>query len=101
MKFFARVVMICNLCFIVSVIMRLIEIKQHQDEKFNDVVLLKPVQSTIVVLGYGAIVINVLFCLLFLISAIIPKWKYQPNWMTWANLFFLCLQIYYFFFSTW
>ena len=101
MKFFARVVMICNLCFIVSVIMRLIEIKQHQEEKFNDVVLLKPVQSTIVVLGYGAIVVNLLFCILFLVATIIPKWNYRPNWMTWANLFFLCLQIYYFFFSTW
>jgi len=101
MKFFARVVMICNICFIISVIMRLVEIKQNQDGKFNDVVLLKPVQSTIVVLGYGAIVVNLLFCILFLISAVIPKWNYKPNWITWTNLLFLGLQIYYFFFSTW
>jgi hypothetical protein len=100
MKFFSKIVFICNLCFVAAVILRLVENAKKKDDNFDGLLLLKPLESTLVVLGYGAIIINALFLLLYFFLKAIKKNKQIPQWIVWCNLVFFLLQVYYFFFSS-
>jgi hypothetical protein len=99
MRFFSKITFICNLCFAASVILRFVENAKKKDEAFTGLVLAKPLESTLVVLGYGAIIINTFFLIacLFLLAA--KKIKQIPKWIVIANLVFFVIQVYYFFFS--
>lgn len=99
MKFFSKVVFICNLCFVASVILRFVEKAKQQQEDFRGLVLAKPLESTLVVLGYSAIIINAIFFIVYLLAAAAKKTKQVPRWIVIANLVFFVIQIYYFFFS--
>lgn len=59
---------------------------------------LQPVESTIVILGYGAIVINLLFNLIILVLLLMKKDIPLPKWLIWLNFLFLIAQFYYSFF---
>lgn len=100
MKFFSKIVFFCNLCFVASVILRFVENAKKKDETFDGLVLLKPVESTLVVLGYGAIIVNALFLLLYFFLKTIKKSKQIPQWIVLCNLVFFLVQVYYFFFSS-
>jgi len=98
MHFFSKIVFICNLCFIAAVILRWIENANKQQGNFDGGLILQPLQSTLVVLGYGAIIVNIVFnitCLLFFVSKTV-----QPvsKWLIWFNFLLLLIQVYYFFF---
>lgn len=99
MKFFSKIVFICNLCFVASVILRFVEKTRQQQEDFRGLVLAKPLQSTLVVLGYSAIIINAIFFIVYLLAAAAKKTKHIPRWIVITNLVFFVIQIYYFFFS--
>lgn len=66
---------------------------------FNGAIQIQPLESTLVVLGYGAIFINMVFNF-FVLAFFVAKTK-QPvaKWLIWANFLLLILQIYYFLFS--
>lgn len=66
---------------------------------FNGVIQIQPLESTLVVLGYGAIFINLVFNF-FVLSFFVAKAK-QPvaKWLIWVNFLLLLLQVYYFLFS--
>jgi hypothetical protein len=100
MKFFSKIVFICNLCFVASVILRLVENAKKKDANFDGLVLLKPLESTLVVLGYSAIIINGLFLVICLFLLAAKKIKQIPQWIVLCNLVFFLLQVYYFFFSS-
>lgn len=97
MKVFNKLVFICNICFIISAIMRLIEIssKAHGN---GAVSALPPVQGILVILGYGAIFINLIFVLTFIILSVKGK-QVLPKWITYFNIIMFLVQIWYFFFS--
>ncbi len=99
MKFFSKFVFICNLCFVAAVILRFVENAKKKSSDFDGQILLKPLESTLVVLGYSAVIINALFLIacLFLLAA--KKIKQILKWIVIANLVFFLIQIYYFFFS--
>ena len=61
MRFFAKVIFICNCCFILSVILRWVENANKQKGNFDGVIKLQPLESTIVILGYTAIIFNFIF----------------------------------------
>lgn len=100
MKFFSKIVFICNLCFLASVILRLVENAKKKNETFDGLVLLKPLESTLVVLGYSAIIINGLFLAVYFFLWAAKKNKQIPHWIVLCNLVFFLLQVYYFFFSS-
>lgn len=100
MKFFSKIVFFCNLCFIASVILRFVENAKKKDAHFDGLVLLKPLESTLVVLGYTAIFVNLVFLLAYVIAAAMKKNKQIPRWIVLCNLVFFLLQVYYFFFSS-
>jgi hypothetical protein len=98
LRVFSKIVFICNLCFIAAVILRWVENANKQKGDFSGVIKLQPLESTIVVLGYGAIVINFIFNLVLLVMLLIKKEQQLPKWLIWFNFLILIIQVYYFFF---
>jgi hypothetical protein len=112
MRFFYKVAMVCNLCFILSVVLRLVDIAMQKKGNTNGVLLFQPLKSTIVILGYGAILVNLLY-LISLFFTLLFKTKQTINEKGEANkekknaviyngliLFFFIIQIVYFFVIT-
>ncbi len=98
MKFFGRFVFLCNLCFILSAILRLVEIAQKAKGK-SEALGFQPLISTLVILGYGAILVNIFFVVLFLFRYPTKKMNYLPRYIVFFNVVMLPVQFYYFFFS--
>jgi hypothetical protein len=99
MRLFSKIVFVCNLCFVASVILRFAENAQKKKGHFDGQILLNPLESTLVVLGYGAIFVSLLFLLASIYWLITKQIKQIPKWIVITNLVFFPIQIYYFFFS--
>jgi hypothetical protein len=99
MRFFSKITFICNLCFVASVILRWVEIAMQKKGSHDGAIKLQPLESTVVVLGYGAIIINFIFNAFVLVFFLAKKEQPVAKWLIWINLFFLAAQVYYFFFS--
>jgi hypothetical protein len=99
MRFFARIVFICNLCFIAAAILRLVELDKKSAGDTSGVLKYQPLESTLAVLGLGAIFVNLIFFIFILMKTISRKPYHIPKWITAFNLFMLALQVYYYFFT--
>ena len=99
MRFFSKIVFICNLSFIAAVILRFVENAHKKKGNFDGAITLQPLESTLVVLGYGAIIINFIFNLFVMVLLLSKKDPFIARWLIWSNFFFLIIQVYYFFFS--
>ena len=96
MRFFSKLVVICNACFIIAVALRFIENAHKKNVAFSGAIQMNPVESTFVVLGYSAIIINVIFNLTILILFISKRKQVIPKWIICFNFLLLLAQIYYF-----
>jgi hypothetical protein len=99
MRFFARLVCICNGCFILAVILRFVENAHKNNGHFDGAIRINSLESTLVVLGYGAIIINFIYNLLMACFVLVKYKLPAPVWINWINFLFLLLQVYYFFYS--
>jgi hypothetical protein len=100
MRFFSRVVFLCNCCFIIAVILRFVELRTRTKGAGGDLALkFQPLESTVVVLGYGAIFVNIVYVFLSLYWLGTGKIRSVPRWLLLFNLLLFPLQVYYFFFS--
>ena len=99
MRFFSKLVFICNLCFIAAVILRFAEQAARNKENFDAAIPFQPLQSTLVLLGYGAIFLNIIFVIATIIRFARGKIQTIPRWLLLINLVLLPVQIWYFFFS--
>jgi hypothetical protein len=100
MRFFSKIAFICNLCFVAAAILRWVENINKAKGSFDGAIKLQPLESTIVVLGYGAVLVNFIFSLLVLLMFMFRKEHQVPKWLIWVNLLFLFIQVYYFFFTS-
>jgi hypothetical protein len=98
LRFFSKIVFICNLCFIAAVILREVENANKKKGNFDGAIKLQPLESTVVILGYGAIIINVILNLVILAMVLLKKNQPLPKWLIWFNFLILLVQVYYFFF---
>lgn len=97
MRFFAKIVLICNLCFIASVILRFGE-KSYAAKGITDHGIPLPfLEGTIAVLGELAMIINIFFCAIAVILILMKKIKQIPLWIVIFNFIVLLAQIYWFF----
>ena len=96
MRFFAKIIFICNICFIAAVIFRYIEINADKAGKNPNVLGFQPVESTLIILGYGAVIFNFIFLLSYLIAYLFKKGMSVPKWMLLFNLVLFFIQIIYF-----
>ena len=92
MRFFARLVAICNLCFIITVIMRYVE-QSYARQGNGEVMRLPFAQSTLVVLGYSAIILNFIFVLITLYLLLAKRLNRVPRFLIIFNLIVFAWQI--------
>lgn len=100
MRFFAKIVFVFNLCFLATIPLRFYELHyktNHPDQPFTGAIPVKPLESLLVILGYSAIFVNIIFVILVLVTG---KIKSIPKWLFWVNASLLIVQLYYFFFSS-
>ena len=85
--FFSRIVLICNICFILAELLR-----------YSGGLQLNPVYSTLIVLGYVSLLLNVLFAIsVFVMLALKkPVWNSFPRWLLITNFLFLTAQLFIF-----
>ncbi|MBX2930489.1 MAG: hypothetical protein KF781_00925 [Chitinophagaceae bacterium] len=80
--FISRVALICNVCYVLSVIGRYFNVEQlHED-----------VVNTIVILGFVAVFLNILVTIIWLITVLITK-KPVSLWLGIINVLFLVFQL--------
>ncbi len=99
MRTFSRIAFICNICFIISAILRVVELTKRAHGNNNAAIPLPAVEGTIVILGFIAIFINVVFFLAFLVSKISNKTNSIPKFILWFNILLIPVEIWYSFFS--
>ena len=98
MRFFSKLVVICNVCFLLSVLLRFAEMLRQKPIHVEGTVFWNPITSTLVILGYGAVFLNVVFCLISTFLLIINKFHLVGWKLFLFNLILLLCQGYYFFF---
>jgi hypothetical protein len=96
MRFFSKIIFICNICFIAAVIFRYIEINADKAGKNPNVLGFQPLESTLIILGYGAVIFNFIFLLSYLIAYLFKKGKLVPKWILLFNLVLFIVQLIYF-----
>jgi hypothetical protein len=98
MKFFSKFVFICNACFLIAVVLRFVEFGVSSAISNNtNAIKFQPLESTIVVLGYGAILVNFIFLLFCAFSGIFKITIQVPSWMKIISAVFFIIQVVYFF----
>ncbi|MEY2917055.1 MAG: hypothetical protein RIS73_769 [Bacteroidota bacterium] len=97
MRFFSKFVFFCNLCFIVSVVLRFVEMSSKTRGKNDQAIPLPFVEGTIAVLGELALIFNIIFGIIVLILFISKKIKQIPSWIVIFNFICLLAQVYWFF----
>lgn len=83
--FFSRVAFICNICFLLTWLMRYLPPMQQGH-----------IASTVVILGIGLSVILNVIINLFIIAGLLqrkPVKEYVPLWLVLANVLFLIAQL--------
>jgi hypothetical protein len=96
MRFFSKLTCICNFCFIISIPLRLIEIINNKKAGFNGAIPLQPLESTVVILGTGAVILNLFFCIASVYWFYKGRIKQLPLWIVLFNLVLFPVQIVYF-----
>jgi hypothetical protein len=98
MRFFAKLAVLCNLCFIAAVVFWYIEMHKRSEGGSVRVIQLPWLESTLVILGYGAIIVNLLFFLVWFIFTALKVESKIPKWMLIFNVLLFGCQVYFHFF---
>jgi len=87
MRFFSKITVFCNACFLVYLVLWYIE--KHNDYEGNatQILPLPWLQGTFVILGYTAIIVNLLFLLLTFIFYSLKMNLKIPRWIIIFNRF--------------
>jgi len=80
------------------VILRAIELSKRSAGNLNGAISFQPLESTIIILGYGAILLNLVFILIALTIFLFKKPNTMPRWIVWFNVILLPFQVYFHFF---
>jgi hypothetical protein len=99
MKLFSRIVFLCNLAFLATIILRYIEINNKKNNINDNIIPLPFVTGILVILGQLSIFINLVFCVIILISFVAKKEKRMPGRLVIFNIIFLVIQLTYFLFT--
>src|SRR6188472_3316447 len=97
-SFFSRFTFICNICFLLFVIFSKLEATKDATGTPGTLVSLPFLKDLIVILGFSAIVINLVMCIIYVIIFAVKKIVVLPVWVSIVNVCFLIFEFYYFFF---
>ena len=99
MRFFSKLTVLCNCSFLVAVVLWYFEFRRQHVGRHDKIIELPWLENTFVTLGYGAIIINVLFLLIcFIFTAFTMELK-VARWMIVFNVLIFFGQVYFFFFN--
>jgi hypothetical protein len=98
MRFFSKITFICNVCFLISIPLRIIENLKFPKGDPNRIIQLQPLEGTIVILGNPlAIIVNFIFVIISLYWILSGRVKQLPLWIVFFNLVLFPIQVFYFF----
>jgi hypothetical protein len=97
-SFFSRFAFICNIAFLLFVFFNITEAKKPVNHSRDTVQAVPFFKDLIITLGFSAIVINLLVCIVYTILIIVGKKSHVPKWLAILNFIFLGFQFYFFFF---
>lgn len=98
MRFFSKFTVLCNCCFLVAVALWYVEVHGKPPGSTDQVLPLPWLEGTLVILGYGAILVNALFLLLALIFTAFRVNVKLSRWIIIFNILIFCAQVYFHFF---
>lgn len=100
MRFFSKIAFITNLCFFISIIYRIVELKEKAAKiTAANKVDFNPLVSTVAVLGWVAIFLNIFFVIIFLVQFPTKRYNGIAKFVAYFNLIALPAQVYYYFFT--
>jgi hypothetical protein len=97
-SFFSRFAIICNIAFLLFIFMGKMEARKPVTPDADRVVAVSYVKDIIITLGFAAIIINIIICIVYSILIVIGKQKLIPKSLAVVNCLFLILQCLYFFY---
>ena len=98
MRIFSKILVICNGCFLLAVLLRLVEQIRHKPVLLEGTVFWNPLTSTVVILGYGAIFLNLIFFLFIFLGLVFTRKFACSRSIFLFNLLVFFGQVLYFFF---
>src|SRR4051812_8672549 len=98
MRFYSKIVFICNLCFIASGLLRYVDMGRRAHGNNNSIIPLQPVVASIVMLALVSIFLNMAFVFIVLYRRSVKKPVNTSRFIIWFNLILLPLQVWYYFF---
>lgn len=96
--FFSRVAFICNISFLLFVFFGKMEAKAMTGSNSAGIEAIPFFKNLIIILGFSAIVINLIVCIAYLVTILSKKYFLLPKWLAAINFVFLIIQFYFFFF---
>jgi hypothetical protein len=97
MRFFSKIAVLFNVSFLLYVIFWYIETHKTFEGKPIQAIPLPWLEGTFVILGYTAILVNVLFLLLTFIFYSFKTNIKIPRWIIIFNVIIFCCQVYFHF----
>ncbi len=98
MRFLSKLYFICNISFVIAVVMRIVENLQKKNGVFTGAILTRPLESTLVIMGYFVTIgVALIFLLALLINIASKRDLKVPKWLICTNVVFLIIQCIYFF----
>ena len=98
MRLFSKITFIFNLSFIIAVVLWYMEFHNKQQGVSDKAIKLPAIEGTFVILGYGAIIVNLLFLLICFIYTAFKVKTRVPSWIIIFSLVMFCCQIFFHFF---
>ena len=97
-SFFSKFTFICNISFVLFMIFNKIDAKKAVTGGRDTVAAIPFFKDLIIILGFSAIVINFLMCLVYVLVILAKKSAIIiPKWIAITNFIFLIVEFYFFF----
>lgn len=97
-SFLSKFTFICNICFLLFIIFSKLEAGKPATGTPGTVVTLPLLKDLVIVLGFSAIIINLVMCIVYLVILLLGKAILLPRWLSITNGIFLLVEFYFFFF---
>lgn len=97
LSFFSKFTLICNVAFLVFIAFSKWESGKPTTQSNDTVASIPFLKDIIITLGFSAIFINLIMCMIYSAIVIIGKQYLLPKWLVAVNFVFLILQFYFFF----
>jgi hypothetical protein len=96
MRTFSKIVFICNCCFVVAVLMRLIELSLRKGGNPEVIIPLHSVVASILVLGlFLSLILDVVFLFIVALKKVMQKPLLISTFILYFNLIMLPIEIWY------